>query len=256
MKKIIFVFLTGFLVIHAGFTQQTKIYTSWEPEQILRKAFEYLGTPYRYGGISPKGVDCSGLAYAVFHEIAGVNLPRGVGESYQSLKKVAGTLLPGDLVFFNTTGGASHLGIFIGGTYFIHAASAGPRTGVIVSSLDEKYYRQRYIGARRILDESPPMLTIELGAGKKIKELTGVLPLKTPVVLLLKNLRQDNEIYEYVIIRDEKPVLQKTIRVAVSSPESVTIIPPSEGQWKILISPVQQEECAEISVYISKGYPQ
>jgi probable lipoprotein NlpC len=144
-------------------------------ELLVAKAYEYLGTPYLYAGISLKGVDCSGLVYTVYLEAAGKKLPRMVSSLYSGLAEAKGTLVPGDLLFFNTTGSVSHVGLYIGGKRMIHAASAGPNTGVIVSSLDEKYYKERYLGARRVFEYTTPALFVTLGATKITTTLSAPL---------------------------------------------------------------------------------
>ena len=120
--------------------------------QLVEIAKDYLGTPYRNSGTDKFGIDCSGLVCAVYKKVLDAELPRTVSALYH-----AGTPLPvnaakpGDVVFFNTVGGISHAGIYIGRGRFIHAASAGSKLGVIRSSLKETYYKQRYLGAVRFL---------------------------------------------------------------------------------------------------------
>lgn len=117
--------------------------------KVLMVAEEWLGTPYVYGGTSRSGADCSGFVLNVFREI-NVPLPRTSQEqSHEGIKVGLENLNPGDLVFFNTTGGGvSHVGIAIGENKFIHASTS---RGVIVSSLDEEYYHERFLFARRVL---------------------------------------------------------------------------------------------------------
>ena len=115
-------------------------------EYIVQKAYEYLGTPYSYGDESKEGTDCSGLVYAVYKDVIGTAPERSVTGLYNSGDLVKGQPVPGDLVFFNTVGGISHVGIYIGDKKFIHAASKGSKLGVIMSSLDEEYYKTRYLG--------------------------------------------------------------------------------------------------------------
>ena len=118
-------------------------------KRLVEQAMTYLGTPYRRGGTSRRGVDCSGLVGAVYGE-QGLDLPRTAAQQFaEGVAVPASDLRPGDLVFFRDTykRGISHVGIYIGDGRFLHAA--GRRHGVIVSELSRPYYRTRYAGARR-----------------------------------------------------------------------------------------------------------
>jgi len=110
----------------------------------------YLGVPYQYGGDTKSGMDCSGLIGQVYRKYAGFNLPRSTKKLYQLVKQVdQDDLAYGDLVFFSDGWfSVSHVGIYVGGGQFVHSAKS---SGVIVSSLDENYYRRRYRGARRVI---------------------------------------------------------------------------------------------------------
>lgn len=118
-------------------------------EDIVATARKYIGVPYRYGGASPKGFDCSGYVMFVYDQ-HGKKLPRTADKQFEFGKKVKPhDLKPGDLVFFTTTEkGASHVGIYVGNGRFIHASS---KRGVTISGLADYYYKPRYLGARRIL---------------------------------------------------------------------------------------------------------
>lgn len=109
----------------------------------------WYGVRYRSGGNDHKGIDCSGFTLAVYSAVYGITLPRVSREQYNNARKISTTeLKEGDLVFFNTRGrGVSHVGIYLGNNFFIHASVS---RGVMVSSLFEPYYLQRFVGAGRI----------------------------------------------------------------------------------------------------------
>ncbi|MEQ8199846.1 MAG: LysM peptidoglycan-binding domain-containing protein [Syntrophomonadaceae bacterium] len=118
--------------------------------RVVAKAAQYLGTPYRYGGSAPGGFDCSGFTSYVFKQF-GISLSRTAAGQYgQGIAVSKANLIAGDLVFFNTYGGVSHVGIYAGGGRFIHSSSPNSG-GVIYSAMSESYYASRYVGARRIL---------------------------------------------------------------------------------------------------------
>jgi cell wall-associated NlpC family hydrolase len=123
------------------------------PEDIPIYAVSLVGSPYLLGGTSPEtGLDCSGFVGHVFRQTLGVLLPRdsrAISEAAQPLAQTE--LQPGDLVFFNTLNRAfSHVGIYLGDDRFVHATSS--RTGAVkVSSLSDRYWRERYDGARRVV---------------------------------------------------------------------------------------------------------
>jgi len=117
----------------------------------VRTAMAYRGAPYRRGSSLPsRGFDCSGLVYRVLMS-NGIRPPRtSAGQYHLGTPVPRSELRPGDLVFFGGTyrSGISHVGIYIGGNKFIHAAHPGK--GVCITSLDSSYYRRRFVGARRI----------------------------------------------------------------------------------------------------------
>lgn len=108
-------------------------------------AKRFLGTPYKWGGTSPSGFDCSGFTQYVFKQF-GINLPRISYQQGNGGKAVAkGDLRPGDLVFWDNSSrnvGADHLGIYIGGGKYIH--SPQPGSAVKISNLGGGYWARRY----------------------------------------------------------------------------------------------------------------
>lgn len=114
-------------------------------------ALPWLGSPYRLGGETKDGVDCSAYAAALHQEVAQRKLPRTTKEQWDSSVSVGiAAFQPGDLVFFNTLGAGtpSHVGVFVGDRMFTHA---GTTTGVTFASLDDSYWSSRFLGARRLL---------------------------------------------------------------------------------------------------------
>ncbi len=111
---------------------------------VVAIAEHYLGVPYRWGGASPSGFDCSGLVMYVYAQV-GVSLPHSSYSQYGMGSPVSRSdLQPGDLVFFD---GLGHVGIYVGGNSFIHA----PHTGDVVKiSSISGWYSSTYVGARRI----------------------------------------------------------------------------------------------------------
>lgn len=118
---------------------------------ILATARQYLGTPYRYGGSSPGGFDCSGFTKYVF-SVHGYNLDRTAASQYNQGSAISkANLQIGDLVFFKCSSSSiDHVGIYAGNNEFIHSSS--PRSGgVIMTNLDESYYLRSYACATRII---------------------------------------------------------------------------------------------------------
>jgi cell wall-associated NlpC family hydrolase len=119
-------------------------------QTLLKRALALLGTPYRWGGTSTNGFDCSGMVGYVFKTALGIELPRVSREMATSGQLVSSRndLSPGDLVFFGRKGQVSHVGIYVGEGRFVHA----PRTGknVEVSSLDGGYWGGKFLQARRV----------------------------------------------------------------------------------------------------------
>lgn len=114
--------------------------------EAVNEAQKFLGVPYVWGGASPAGFDCSGLVQYVFGQI-GISLPRTASQQYDVGSAVSrNNLQAGDTVFFDTTGGVSHVGIYIGNGQFIDAPAPGQN--VQVMNLNAPYWMGTYIGAR------------------------------------------------------------------------------------------------------------
>jgi len=108
---------------------------------------EWYGTPYRYGGSTKNGIDCSAFVQTVFVSAFGVTLPRTAHEQYGVTHHISRTeLQEGDLLFFNTQGGISHVGIYLQNNKFVHASV----TGVTITDMFEPYYVRHFVAAGRV----------------------------------------------------------------------------------------------------------
>lgn len=111
-------------------------------------ALEQVGTPYRYGGNSPGGFDCSGLVQYSY-TAAGVTVPRTTGQLWSAARTVErDELRAGDLLFFNIEGKMAHVGMYLGEERFVHAPQSGRR--VSVASLDSPFYSAALLRVGRI----------------------------------------------------------------------------------------------------------
>lgn len=120
-------------------------------EDLVNTATDLTGVPYREGGQTPTGFDCSGFTQYVFHQ-HGVTLPRLAQEQYQRGHAIAAIdLRPGDLVFFTTVApGPSHVGVAVSQNEFVHAPSE--RGVVRIERLSGRYWASRFVGARRVIE--------------------------------------------------------------------------------------------------------
>lgn len=137
---------------------------SEERQDFISYALQFRGTPYVYGGKNTSGFDCSGFIYYSVINSTKYKLSGSAQSMYDSVEHISENQRePGDLVFFKTTGSdrISHVGIYLGrytkgGSYhdkyvFVHSASDGKETGVIISSMDEKYWNEHFAGYGRFL---------------------------------------------------------------------------------------------------------
>lgn len=174
MKNLVWIFLLSFFIVSCGAkksvvnknTNIKKTVNSRDLDshfsgnnskntlKLLKSAEKYFGTPYKYGGNTSDGFDCSGLVCKVFDE-NNIKIPRRSEDQANLGKEVdIKNVKPGDLVFFATTGGykVSHVGIvheimYLGEVKFIHASTS---KGVVISSLNENYWNKAFLFARRL----------------------------------------------------------------------------------------------------------
>ena len=124
-----------------------------EVESITNRALfasieKWWSTRYRYGGANEKGIDCSAYTGTIVHEVYGLVLARTARDQYANcIKLEKEQLQQGDLVFFNTRGGISHVGLYLGNGYFTHASTS---IGVTISNLSETYWNKKFVKGGRI----------------------------------------------------------------------------------------------------------
>ena len=122
------------------------------PRRLLEVANGYLGIPYKWGGTTRRGMDCSAMARAIVREAYGIELPRTSKQMFVVGSPIANRddLRPGDLLFFRIAAsgpGISHVGVYVGDDRFIHASLS---RGGAIDSLNQPYFGSRYAGARRL----------------------------------------------------------------------------------------------------------
>ena len=119
-------------------------------EKMLMEIIKYLGTPYKYGGNTKNGIDCSAFTQTVYRDVFNIKLERSARLQYTQGEVISkgDELKYGDLVFFNTRKRVKpgHVGIYIGDNLFAHASST---KGVTISAIDYDYYSRTFMGARR-----------------------------------------------------------------------------------------------------------
>jgi len=136
---------------------------SRQSSDVLSRAVNVLGTPYRWGGSSPsKGFDCSGLVKYAFNDVKAVDLPRtsNAMAAGHGVKVERKDLKPGDLVFFNIKSRkVNHVAIYLGNDRFIHA----PRRGkaVTIDTLKKPYWNTHYAVAKRVLPKEPALRIVQ-----------------------------------------------------------------------------------------------
>jgi len=120
--------------------------TKSEAERMVATAKSLIGTPYKWGGTTPSGFDCSGFIYYIVKQERPSFTRTNTATYFSTMKKVS-TPSVGDFVFFETyTSGASHMGIYVGNNKFIHAGSSG----VVQADMTSSYWKPKYLGARSL----------------------------------------------------------------------------------------------------------
>ena len=120
--------------------------------RLMDQYASWKGVRYRMGGSTKSGIDCSGFVQRTFREQFGLELPRSTYEQQEMGKSVSRTSLrTGDLVLFRAGSTGRHVGIYIGNNQFVHASTS---SGVMISSMNEPYWKKRYNEARRVLSRS------------------------------------------------------------------------------------------------------
>lgn len=120
-------------------------------ETLLREFYVWKGTPYRLGGNTMRGIDCSGFARHMYTALFSLNVPRSTREFMGVGQKIGrDSLQPGDLIIFSPRSYPRHVGIYIGENKFIHASS---NKGVSMANLDSRYWKRAYRSARRLISQ-------------------------------------------------------------------------------------------------------
>jgi probable lipoprotein NlpC len=131
---------------YAGHRLQDKL---WVTQALYAQFQEWQAVPYQSGGLSKLGIDCSGFVYLTYLTKLGIKLPRSSDEQMRTGQTIAAEQLrSGDLVFFITGRNSQHVGIYLEDRHFLHVSEI---KGVTISSLDDRYWAQKYWKAQRVL---------------------------------------------------------------------------------------------------------
>lgn len=185
-------------------------------------------------------MDCSGFVYRVFLDTLGARLPRGVGALYRAAEPVRMPPHIGDLLFFDTTETTpaaipTHVGVYIGQGRVVHAASQGPKSGVIVSAVSDPYYRERFIGARRVLPWREPLLDLTVTDVMSSATELEPFPSRAQVKIRVHNGMSGGGPVNLTLSRDGRQVLSRWVTAGARKPAELSFTA-DIGQWSLRIT--------------------
>jgi hypothetical protein len=210
------------------------------PLRVVQSARSYLGVPYVSGGADRSGLDCSGFTYRVYSDVMGLDLPRGVWGLYNRAPSSSYPLHIGDLLFFDTSGRAkptqpTHVGLYIGGNRFIHAASEGSHTGVIASVLSDTYYRNNFLGARRVIPWRDPVLALTLTDSYQSVTQDEPFASREEITIRVFNDMTGGGPMDLRVFRNGKRKLTRRITASSLKPAEIRFTP-DVGEWTVSVS--------------------
>jgi len=124
--------------------------SSKQRQHVVSIAQQLIGAPYRYGGTTPSGFDCSGFTQFVFKQ-ANISIPRTAAQQRDSTQTISSLrqLIPGDLIFFKTSERSNHVGIYVGNNQFVHTSTGQKQ--VKKSNLQNNYWRRHFVKFGRFI---------------------------------------------------------------------------------------------------------